>query len=211
MNINTILFDLDGTVIDTNELITHSFEYTFDKYGYTFSHEEILSFNGPPLIDTFTKVNPQKAMEMLTTYREHNMKYHDKYVKVFPNVVETLEELKKRNKKLAIVTAKMRDGAIYGLEITGLKSYFDVIITIDDVTHPKPHPEPVIKAINELGSKPESSIMIGDNYHDIEAGKNAGIKTVGVGWSIKGREFLQSLNPTYMIDDMKELLSIEGV
>lgn len=210
MSIKTILFDLDGTVIDTNELITHSFEYTFDQYGLAFSHEEILTFNGPPLIETFTKINPNKAVEMVETYREHNMKYHDEYVKVYPNVIETLQTLKERNKKLAIVTAKMRAGAIHGLEITGLKPYFDEIVTVDDVKHPKPHPEPVIKAMKALDGKPQSTIMIGDNYHDIESGKNACVKTAGVAWSIKGRAFLESLKPDYMIEDMRELLTITG-
>lgn len=210
MSIDTFLFDLDGTVIDTNELITHSFEYTFNYYGLSFSKEEILTFNGPPLIETFSKINSEKAEEMVETYREHNMKHHDDYVTVFPNVEETLQQLKDQGKKLAIVTAKMRSGAIQGLEVTGLKSYFDEIVAVDDVKHSKPHPEPVIKAMNALNGTPDSTIMIGDNYHDIEAGKNAGVKTVGVSWSIKGKSFLESLNPTYMIDDMKELLTIIG-
>lgn len=210
MSINTVLFDLDGTVVDTNELITRSFEYTFEQYGLTFSKEEILSFNGPPLIDTFTKIDPNKAMEMMETYREHNTKYHDKYLTVYPNVKETLEALRARGKKLGIVTAKIRSGAIHSLETARLKSYFDIIVAVDDVTHSKPHPEPVIKAMNELGGVPRSTIMIGDNYHDIEAGKNAGVYTAGVAWSIKGRDFLESLNPTYMIEDMKDILTIVG-
>lgn len=211
MNINTILFDLDGTVIDTNELITHSFKYTFEKYGLTFTEEEILTFNGPPLIDTFTKINPNKAEEMVETYRKHNMEHHDDYVTVYPNVIKTLEQLKARDKKLAIVTAKMRSGAIHGLEITGLKPYFDEIVTIDDVINPKPHAEPVEKAMNALEGEQDSTIMIGDNYHDIKSGQNAGVYTAGVAWSIKGKEFLESLNPTYMIEDMKDLLTIVGV
>lgn len=210
MNINTVLFDLDGTVIDTNKLITHSFVYTFEQYGLTFTEEEILTFNGPPLIDTFTKINPEKADEMVATYREHNMKHHDDYVTVYPNVIETLETLKKRGKKLAIVTAKMRSGAIHGLEVTGLKRYFDEIVTVDDVVNPKPHAEPVEKAMHALNGERDSTIMIGDNYHDIRSGQNAGVQTAGVAWSIKGRDFLESLNPTYMIEDMKDLLPIVG-
>ena len=211
MSINTVLFDLDGTILDTNDLITHSFKYTFETYGLTFSNEEILQFNGPPLIETFTNINPEMAAEMVETYREHNMKHHDEYVKLFPHVIETLEQLKEHNKKLAIVTAKMRSGALYGIELTGLKPYFDSIVTVCDVSNSKPHPEPVLKAMKDLDGKPESTLMVGDNYHDIEAGKNAGVRTAGVAWSIKGKEYLEGLEPTYMLEDMKDVLTIVGV
>lgn len=211
MSINTILFDLDGTLLDTNELIQKSFEYTFEYFGYSFTKEEILQFNGPPLMKTFSEINPDLAEEMVKVYRKHNHENHTKYVKLFPNVRETLEVLKKNGKNLAIVTAKMRSGVELGLELTKIKDYFDAIVTIDDVKNPKPHPEPVLKAMSELDGEREESIMVGDNYHDIESGKNAGIKTVGVAWSLKGEDYLRQFQPTYMIDDMKELIPIVGV
>lgn len=211
MSINTILFDLDGTLLDTNELIQKSFEYTFEYFGYSFTKEEILQFNGPPLMETFSKVNPDLAEEMVKVYRKHNHENHEKYVKLFPNVKETLDVLKENGKKLAIVTAKMRSGVELGLQLTKIKQYFDAIVTIDDVKNPKPHPEPVLKAMSELNVEKDESIMVGDNYHDIESGKNAGIKTVGVAWSVKGEDYLRQFKPTYMIDDMKDLIPIVGV
>lgn len=211
MSIETILFDLDGTLIDTNELIHKSFEYTFDQYGYSFSQEEILQFNGPPLIKTFTDINPDLAEDMLETYRKHNLEHHNDYAKLFPNVKETLEILQANGKRLGIVSAKMRSGVVLGLEVTGIKHFFDAIVAIDDVKNPKPHPEPVLKGLKGLSGKPDSSLMVGDNYHDIESGKNAGLKTIAVGWSLKGEEYLQQFNPTYMIKDMRELLPIAGV
>lgn len=211
MSINTILFDLDGTLLDTNELIQKSFEYTFEYFGYSFTKEEILQFNGPPLMETFSKVNPDLAEEMVKVYRKHNHENHEKYVKLFPNVKETLDVLKENGKKLAIVTAKMRSGVELGLQLTKIKQYFDAIVTIDDVKNPKPHPEPVLKAMSELNGEKDESIMVGDNYHDIESGKNAGIKTVGVAWSVKGEDYLRQFKPTYMIDDMKDLIPIVGV
>lgn len=211
MMIKTILFDFDGTLIDTNELIFHSFDYTFKKYGYSFTKEEILKFNGPPLRETFSKINPELTDEMIKTYREHNHKYHDKYVKLFPNVKETLEALQENGFELGIVTAKMRDGVELGMEITGIKPYFDTVVTIDDVENPKPHPEPVIKALDRLNAEADTAIMIGDNYHDIVAGNKAGTKTAGVAWSARGKEYLKQFNPTYMLDDMTDLLAIVGV
>lgn len=211
MKMKTVLFDFDGTLIDTNNLILNSFKYTFDYYGYNFTEEEILTFNGPPLIETFSKINKEKAEDMIQTYRQHNHEHHEQYVTLFPNVIETLETLKAKNIRLGIVTAKMRDGVEHGMKITKLEPYFDTIVTIDDVTNPKPHPEPVIKALQSLQADKESAIMVGDNYHDIEAGNRAGVQTVGVNWSVKGAEYLRQFNPTYMIDDMTDLFEIVGV
>lgn len=211
MKIETILFDLDGTLIDTNELILESFRHTFNYYGYQFTNDELLTFNGPPLIDTFSSLDKYKADEMISTYREHNLAHHNDYVRLFPNVKETLEKLSKSNLKLGIVSTKMRTGVNLGLKVTGLEDFFEHIITIDDVHNAKPHPEPVLKGMNRLGGNPDTTLMVGDNYHDIEAGKNAGVHTAGVAWSGKGKEFLQQFKPTFMLDDMNDLLGIAGV
>jgi len=210
LSIQTILFDLDGTLIDTNELIISSFQHTFDYYDLKFSREEILHFNGPPLRDTFHAVNPQLADEMVRVYREHNIKNHDALVEAFPGVVDTVAKLYSKGYGLGIVTAKVDRTVDMGLELTGLNKFFNTVITFNDVTHSKPHPEPVFKAMKELNANPATTIMIGDNSHDIEAGKNAGIRTAGVAWSDKGRAFLESFKPTYMLETMEDLLDIVG-
>lgn len=210
MKIETILFDLDGTLIDTNELIHQSFAHTFKQYGYTFTREEMLQFNGPPLIKTFRNLNPDLAEDMIRTYRKHNFEHHNQYVKLFPHVKETLIELQHQGFKMGIVSAKMRQGVELGLELTDIRSYFDTIISIDDVINAKPHPEPVLKAIANLKGEVETSLMVGDNYHDIESGKNAGVKTAAVAWSLKGVEYLQQFKPTYMVEDIRDLLPIVG-
>lgn len=211
MSIQTVLFDLDGTILDSNELILRSFEYTFEKYNFSFTREELKEFNGPPLVDTFKKYNPGYEEEMVKIYREHNHAIHEQYVKLFPNVIETLEELQGNDIDMGIVTAKMRVAVDLGMELTGLDRYFETIVTVDDITHAKPHPESVIKAMIELNGIAESTLMVGDNYHDILAGKNAGVKTAGVAWTHKGEDFLASYDPTYMLKDMKDLLEIVGV
>lgn len=206
MSIRTILFDLDGTLIDSNQLIYASFDYTFKQFNLTFTEDEILEFNGPPLIDTFKKIDPIRVDEMVETYRQHNYLVHDEYVRVFPKVVETLEQLKDRKVKLGIVTTKMAKGVKMGLEKTGIADFFDTVITFDDVKHPKPHPEPVLKAMHALDAEASSTLMVGDNSHDIEAGKNAGIKTAGVAWSLKGKDRLLTYNPTIMLEEMTDIL-----
>lgn len=214
MSINTILFDLDGTLIDTNELIIASFKYTFQQYGMPLSREQAIEFIGPPLTDSFRSVaeTPEKATEMVNMYREHNIRNHDSYVTTFPHVIETLRRLHKEGLKLGIVTTKAWQTVDKGMNVTNIHSFFDTVITLDDVNQAKPHPEPVLKAMKRLNAQTaESTLMIGDNSHDIEAGHHAGVKTAGVAWSLKGKEKLQTYRPTYMFDDLSDLLTIIGV
>lgn len=211
MSIKTVLFDLDGTIVDSNELITASFEYTFNEYGIKFTDEEILQCNGPPLLETFYKANPGHEEEMMKVYREFNIGKHEQYIRLFPHVVETIERLLEKDIKIGIVTSKLSDAVKLGMSLTGIDRYFDVVVALDHVTHSKPHPESVLKAMNSLGSKASSTLMIGDNYHDIIAGQRAGVQTAGVNWSQKGAEFLKSYKPTYMLKDMSEILTIVGV
>ena len=211
MKIETILFDLDGTLIDTNELIIASFTHTVEKFGdRPYTREEILDFIGPPLVDSLTLVNPNKIDDMVTAYREHNYANHEKYVKAYPDVVETIKKLKTKGYKMGIVTTKIHHTAELGLKIAGMEGIFDVIIGLDDVENAKPHPEPVLSAIDQLKANPMTTLMVGDNYHDIEAGQNAGVQTAGVAWAIKGRESLEKYRPDYMLENISDLFEIIG-
>ncbi|UOQ48262.1 pyrophosphatase PpaX [Gracilibacillus caseinilyticus] len=212
MKIETILFDLDGTLINTNELIIASFAHTIEKFGdRPYTREEILDFIGPPLVDSLKKVNADKVEELMATYREHNLANHDKYVEAYPTVVETIQKLKEAGFQLGIVTTKLNDTAKLGLKMTGMDQLFEVLIGLDDVENAKPHPEPILTAIDQLKANPMTTMMVGDNYHDIEAGHNAGVQTAGVAWTIKGRKILEAHDPDYMLEEMSDLLNIVGV
>lgn len=208
MQINSILFDMDGTLIDTNELIIESFKHTFQEYDLTFTREEIMPFNGPPLIDTFSSILPDKTDDMIQTYRKHNFANHAMYVKAFPYVREVIEKLQAENVKMAIVSTKVRNSIQLGLKDAGLEDLFTTIVGLDDVKHAKPHPESIYQAMEIIGAEKETTLMIGDNYHDIEAGQNAGIRTAGVAWSMKDSAFLQAYHPTYMLEDMRDILKL---
>lgn len=211
MKINTILFDLDGTLINTNDLIIESFMHTLEHYfPGQFTREDVLAFIGPPLHDTFEKLDKDRLEEMVNTYRKFNHEQHDILVKEFETVYETVKTLHEKGYKLGIVTTKIRHTVNMGLKLTKLDAFFDVVVTLDDVEHAKPHPEPIMKALALLDAKPEEAIMVGDNVHDIEAGKNAGTKTAGVLWSVKGEEYIRSQKPDYVLTKMSDLLSIVG-
>lgn len=210
--IDTVLFDLDGTLIDTNELIISSFLHTMETYyPGQYGREDVLPFLGPSLQETFEPLNPEGYEEMITTYRTYNLANHDLLVKGFEGVYETVKTLKENDFKLAIVTTKRSDVVQMGLKLSGLGEFFDVIVALDDVEKPKPDPEPLLKALDLLGSSPERAIMVGDNHHDIVGGQNAGTKTAGVAWSIKGKEHLEAYNPDYILDNMADILAILGV
>lgn len=208
-NINTILFDLDGTLIDTNDLIIKSFLHTLEKYyPKQYQREDVLPFIGPSLMETFGGLDPVKMEEMIQTYRDFNISNHDLLVTEFEGVFETIKTLKEKGYKLGIVTTKMMNVVAMGLKLTDLEQFFEVIVALDHVKNAKPDPEPVFLALEQLGSRPEEAMMVGDNYHDVLAGKNAGTKTAGVAWAVKGRESLEVHGPDYMLENMRDLLDI---
>ncbi|WP_280769501.1 pyrophosphatase PpaX [Salipaludibacillus daqingensis] len=205
--IDTVLFDLDGTLINTIDLIVASFMHTMETYyPGEYVREDVVSFIGPPLSETFMNLDPDKVEEMTMTYREFNHKNHDDLVGEYEGVKETLEQLVKQGYKLAIVTTKRHETAVKGLQLMNLESYFPAVVALDDVTNYKPDPEPLNLALEKLGSSAERAIMVGDSEHDILGGKNTGTKTAGVAWSIKGKEHLQSYEPDVMLESMTDLL-----
>jgi len=205
--IDTILFDLDGTLINTIDLIVASFLHTMETYyPGQYQRDDVISFIGPPLSETFTNLDPAKVEAMTTTYRAFNHENHDQLIEEYKGVKETLEELAKQDFKMAIVTTKRRETAIKGLKLMGLEDFFPVVISIDEVTKYKPDPQPLNMALDKLNSSADQAIMIGDSEHDILGGKNTGTKTAGVAWSVKGRDHLESYRPDVMLESMTDLL-----
>lgn len=211
--ISTALFDLDGTLLDTNELIIQSFLHTLEgRTAEPYTREKIVPHMGQPLVDQLRFFSGQENVEELVQiYRKYNFSRHDELVTAFPYVKETLARMHQSGIKIGIVTVKSRQTTEMGLRLCGLTSYIDHVVTVEDVTHPKPDPEGIHLALRELGGVKEEAVMVGDSQYDIQAGKRAGVTTVGVSWSLKGRACLEREKPDYIIDDMRELLSIFGV
>ncbi|MFO7317778.1 MAG: pyrophosphatase PpaX [Bacilli bacterium] len=204
-----LLFDFDGTLLNTNELIIRTFMHVLnDKFPGQYSPQDCIKFIGPSLKETFEQITPNEVDEMIAKYREWNHAYHDQYVKEFDGVNETLEQLKQEGHKLAIVSTKKKETIERGLKLMKAEHYFDFWIGLEDVSKVKPDPEPVLLALDRLKVPKEKALMIGDNYHDILAGKNAGVKTAGVAWSIKGEDYLRQFQPDYMLHHMSDLLTI---
>jgi len=202
---DTLLFDLDGTLLDTNPLIIASFRHTLGYYfpNETYRDEDIFPFIGPTLEKSFKALNEPEWKEMQAFYRSFNIAMHDQLVAEYPGVIKGLYRLHAKGYKMGVVTSKGRPVVEQGLRLFNIDHLFDVVITADDVVHEKPHAEPVERALRALGSTADRAVMVGDNDTDIFSGKNAGTKTVAVGWALKGRAFLETLEPDVIIDSME--------
>lgn len=209
--IECVLFDLDGTIVDTNELIISSFMHALKENGLApLTREEIIPHMGTTLQQQMRVFSGlEDAIDILEkSYRSYNTAHHDELVRSFPHVNETIEELSRRGIKLGIVTTKIRPSTIKALEMFDLLKYMDTIVTVSDVTEPKPHPEPVLTAVRNLGVDPRKTLMIGDSIVDIQSAKAAGVYAAGVAWSLKGEETLRKYHPDFIIHDMKDIFEI---
>lgn len=207
--ITTLLFDFDGTLLDTNELIMRTFEHVLNKhYPGKYTRTDILPFLGPTLDETFGSIDAEKSEQLIREYRAWNIAHHDELSKEFDGVSATLQLLKAEGFKMAIVSTKKNDVVEKGLNLLDAEGVFDVVIGYDDVSKTKPDPEPILLALKRLGADREEALMIGDNYHDIVGGQNAGVRTVAVAWSAKGEDFLQKYNPDFMLQHISDLIPI---
>lgn len=167
-----------------------------------------MPFIGPPITETFANLYPEKADEMVSYYRAYTNEHHDELILEYDGVYEAIRALSEEDYKLAIVSTKIYDTVMRGLKVMGLDKFFQLVIGFDQVQAAKPDPEGINMALTLLNALPDEAIMIGDNYHDILAGKNAGVKTAGVAWSIKGEAFLNEYKPDYMLHSMGDLIEI---
>jgi len=208
--IKAVLFDFDGTLVNTNHLILKTFEVTLKHFlpNQSFTNEHLLNFIGPTLRQTFDLLNKDKTNEMIDYYRSINRQLHDEMIEVYPTVIEGLQALIDRNIILGIVSSKRREMVIHGLRHFHMEHFFQCIVGEDDVKIPKPNPEPILKAMNMIKCNRNEVIFVGDNSHDIEGGKNAEVITCGVSWALRGVAYLNRFSPDYMLEDMNDLIKI---
>lgn len=208
--IDTILFDLDGTIIDTNELIISSFMNVLEKHvSAPLTREQIIPKMGMTLEQQLQNFSgSEDVTHFLKAYRKYNDAHHDAMVQPFPHVLEVIQELHRRGVTMGVVTTKNKPGTIRVLEMFGLQKYMKAVVTLMDVEHPKPHPEPVQKAVAAIGADPERTLMVGDSPMDIQSAQAAGVRSAGVAWSLKGETLLREYRPDYILQDMVDLYSL---
>jgi pyrophosphatase PpaX len=208
---STFLFDLDGTLIDSIELILTSFHHTLQKHrGHVPPDEVWLAGLGTPLRVQFRRFtdDADEIEAMVATYSAHNLAHHDALVRDYPGVRDMVRSLSARGVRLGVVTSKRRPGTMLGLEKGGFDGLFDVLVTADDVERPKPDPEPVERAMQQLGAVPSETVFVGDSPHDMAAGNGAGVATAAVLWGPFPRSTLEGHDPDFWISDPAELTAL---
>ena len=213
--IDTVIFDFDGTIMDTNDVIIGSWQHVYKTLrGEEGDLDYILSPFGEPLEYSMENSFPEVSMEeSVKIYRDwHRERFLD-MIKLFPGITEMLQEVKARGYKTAIASSRLRFTLNQGLEKYGLEQYFDTVVAVEDAENGKPAPDIVLNTMERLDSKPETSIMVGDSRLDILCAHNAGVPCVLVGWSatLAGKtkeDFAPGEAPDYIINTPMELLEI---
>jgi pyrophosphatase PpaX len=211
VSFSTLLFDLDGTLIDSIDLILRSYRHTMRIHRHEEPSDDVwMEGLGTPLWVQFRRWTSDEAelRAMVDTYRDYNLAHHDELVRPYDGVVEQVLRLDAAGKALGLVTSKMRGGALKGLRLAGLETAFDVVVGADEVTNPKPHAEPVLLALERLGRQPAEAVFIGDSRHDIECGRAAGVKTAAVLWGPFDRDHLEDLDPDYWLERPSDLTTL---
>ena len=208
-----IILDFDGTLADTRELIVKTMQQTIGALDLEArTDEECAAMIGLPLKQAFMNLIPmsdEAGNRCAETYRrlfnENNAVYK---VPAFPHVLDTLHTLSEQGYTLTIASSRSNRSLMEFVHDMGLDAIIPYVLGADNVTHAKPHPEPVLMILRKYGCKPEEAIVVGDSKYDIEMGRNAGVKTCGVTYGNGTRQELEDAGANYLIDDFKALMDI---
>jgi pyrophosphatase PpaX len=206
-----VLFDVDGTLIDTAELIADSLEFASRRHlGRTHPRGVYYSLIGRPAIVQMETLGGDKAPEMMDTalayYEEHAERETP-----FPGALDTLAQLKERGLALGLVTSKVRKEIDPTLRRIPLHRYVRVVVTADQTTRPKPYPDPVYLALQTLQIPAEAVLFVGDSPYDMRSGRAAGVKTGAATWGPHPRTSLEAEGPDHVFDSFRDVLRACGV
>lgn len=209
--IDLLIFDLDGTLADTRKDLTNAVNYARKQFGLSkLNIDTVMQYVGQGARRLLERALPPEHQnhidEALKNFCEYYTQHALDFTTLYPSVRETLEHFK--NKKMAVISNKPEDLSRIVLQGLGIDTYFDLILGGDSLTVMKPDPEPIFHVLRELEVKPERAVMIGDGTTDMEAGKQAGVHTCAVTYGYRPRETLLASEPEFVIDDMKELISL---
>jgi len=215
----TILFDFDGTLVDTIPQIVDSFQYVFlSLTGEKGDEKAILSTIGIPLEEAFYMFDESLRKQAAELYRRHNKARLQSGVSIFLGINEMLETIKNKGINLGIVTSKRHESAKMTAEYFDIYKYFDVFISRDSTKRHKPDPEPIEKAVSELFQRGltkempdnENILFVGDSIHDLNCAKNAGIACAIVDWTYMDKEEIKAGNPDYWINKPSDIYRLCG-
>jgi pyrophosphatase PpaX len=205
------LFDFDGTLVDTTELIYQSMRHATGEILEKDLPREILLANvGQPLPRQMELIDAERAEALLESYRLHNEEHHDALIQEFPGVEKSLARLRSADVKVAVVTSKRRFSVEMALKnFPGLGEVVDRFVTMEDTTEHKPHPAPLLKGLEFLGGVPrEEAAYVGDSPFDIAAAKAASITSVAVSWGAFSEDTLREAEPDHLVEDIDAAVDV---
>lgn len=202
-----VLFDLDGTLVDSIALLLASMKHTFQGRARTPSDEEWIEGLGTPLPKQLTPYieSDEDRERLINRYRTFQLENHDRLMARYEGVIDTLALLYQRGHPLGVVTSKGNTMMERGLKFIGADDYIEVAIGYDSVHIHKPDPYPVKAALEKLEYGADEAVFVGDSPHDIKSGNAAGVITIAALWGPFTRSALEPFNPTYFLDDIKNL------
>lgn len=215
IRVRAVLFDLDGTLVDTFEafhVMVNDILRRFNKPGRSFSENaRLVGKTSRAIVETIareTGLNTSLRELSEIMVGEWINTYMPRYGRLYPDALQTLEELKKRGYLLAVVSNTSREELPNYLNSFKIAGFFNATVSAGDAEKPKPSPEPVLKAVKKLNVKPEEAVMVGDRPEDVESGRAAGAYTVAVLRGVRPRVELEAAKPHFIVDTLSEILSI---
>jgi pyrophosphatase PpaX len=212
MALKAALFDFDGTLVDTTELIYQSMrQATGEVLGRDDLPREVLMANvGQPLPRQMELLDAGRAEELLESYRLHNEELHDALIGEFPGIEGSLARLRADGVKIAVVTSKRRFSVEMALRnFPGLGNVVDRYVTMEDTEEHKPHPGPLLKGLEFLGAvPPEEAAYVGDSPFDVAAAKAAGLRSVAVSWGAFSEDTLREAGPDHLVPDIDSAVEV---
>ena len=211
-NIKAVLFDLDGTLVDSSEAIIKAVAKALESKGLTCNRARVGRMIGLPLENIFgvlaLNLSEQEIWQLVHEYRKYYMAHHLENTTIHPSAQMVLRKLKAKGFKLGIITTKYREPVMDVLSHFGIAELFDVVVTGYEVIKHKPAPDIVLEAAKRLRVDPKQCVVVGDSPLDVQAGKQAGAFTIAVLSTTYTRKQLESTKPTIVIEEFEEILNI---
>lgn len=209
MTVNCFIFDFDGTLAHSEPAYREAFRHSIRLHtGLDISESEFRDFWNVTPQEVLSRYSQEMLDEMLVSFEEHYYANHHHYLTPYEGISELLESLSSRGARIAVVSLKPRRAGEREIDLTGLRSLIDLSVWGDDVERPKPEPDGVIRAMEELGADPRSTLVIGDSPADIMMGRAAGTRTAAALWGGSSRRRLMAESPDLTLDAPADLLKL---